>query len=373
MPAPKLSSSARVPLASASPASSKSTPSPAPSTKPKPLDMFATKEGAPSICTFDLHPRAGQAALKAAGLFKEFQKYSRPEGEAMKLIQPDDAPKEFDGEGLDRPEIDRVKLRDILLDSLEEGTVKWGKKVMRVEPDPSARANTPSFSPTSQPRRPSISSSARTSGITSIELWALDVDAKNPWLSEYIGKGSCFMFDEGRALQCQRQGTGACGIDFANPSETTRQEMVDKYWSDCSTDVKRVILSAKDELIPRKLYMLSVGIQWKSKLGVTLLGDAAHLMTPFAGVGVNVSLADAMDLAKAILRRKASVVAKVRSDGYNIGVAVEEYEKIFERGRMNAEKTRKNLGLHFSEKGGAEIAGRLSAHAEAMAKGDGRH
>lgn len=37
---------------------------------------------------------------------------------------------------------------------------------------------------------------------------------------------------------------------------------------------------------------------------------------------------------------------KNRSNAYNIGVAVEENKKeMFERGRMNAEKTRKNLGL----------------------------
>ncbi|GLI72760.1 hypothetical protein PoHVEF18_000942 [Penicillium ochrochloron] len=371
--------------------------------------------------TLDLHPRAGQAALKAAGLFDEFRKHSRPEGEAMKLIKPDGSilwddnktiasqatQRQVDGEGRDRPEIDRVKLRDILLSSLEEGTVKWGKKLMRVEPDPSTRGkHTIVFADFTTDTsidlligadgawskvRPLLTHEIPFySGITTIELWALDVDAQDPWLSDYIRKGSCFMFDEGRALQCQRQGTGAvrayaslrvpegwlddCGIDFSNAQGTTRQEMIDKYWSDCSADVKRVILSAKNELIPRKLYMLPVGIQWKSKLGATLLGDAAHLMTPFAGVGVNVALADAMDLAKAIVKRKESVVAKARSDAHNIGAAVEEYEKgMFERGRMNAEKTRKNLGLHFSAKGGEEMAARLRAHAEALkATGNGR-
>lgn len=91
--------------------------------------------------TLDLHPRAGQRALQEAGLIDEFKKYSRPEGEAMKLIKYDGSvlwdenvmgnvrPKDLS----DRPEIDRVKLRDILLDSLEEGIVNWGRKVMRVE------------------------------------------------------------------------------------------------------------------------------------------------------------------------------------------------------------------------------------------------
>ncbi|KAK1771969.1 hypothetical protein QBC33DRAFT_525299 [Phialemonium atrogriseum] len=361
--------------------------------------------------TLDLHPRAGQLALKEAGLFSEFQKHSRPEGEAMKLIRPDgsvlwddNGTGQAEAGGRDRPEIDRVKLRDILLDSLEEGTIKWGKKVMRTEPDASSpgKHNIVFSDYTSETGidllvgadgawskvRPLVTDEKPFySGISSIELWALDVDAKDPWLSSYIGKGSCFLFDEGRAMQCQRNGNGSirayaslrvpetwieeCGIDFANPV-TARQELVDRYWADCAEDVKRVILSAKDELIPRKMYMLPVGVKWESKPGVTLMGDAAHLMTPFAGVGVNVALADAMELARAIVKRKESVVAKVRSDAYNIGVAVEEYEKeMFERGRMNAEKTRKNLGLHFSAEGGQEMAGRLRAHAEAK-KAEGK-
>jgi len=359
--------------------------------------------------SLDLHPRTGQLALKEAGLLSEFQKHSRPEGEAMKLINldgsvlwDDNATPQFAEEKekaeRDRPEIDRVKLREILLDSLQEGTIKWGKKVMRAEPDAASPGKysivfSDYTSETSidllvgadgawSKVRPLLTDEKPFySGISSIELWSLDVDAKDPWLSSYIGKGSCFSFGEGRALQCQRNGNGSvrvyaslrvpetwveeCGIDFAN-SSTAREELVDKYWSDCSKDLKRVILSAKDELIPRKMYMLPVGIKWKSKQGVTLMGDAAHLMTPFAGVGVNVALADAMELGKAIVRRKESVVAKVRSDGYNIGIAVAEYEEgMFERGRMNAEKTKKNMGLHFSDNGGAEMAGRLRAHAQA--------
>ena len=84
--------------------------------------------------SLDLHPKAGQAALKAAGLFEQFQNYSRPEAQALKLVR-------YTGEVLidenvtgslrpveldDRPEIDRVKLRDILIGFVESADYPVG-------------------------------------------------------------------------------------------------------------------------------------------------------------------------------------------------------------------------------------------------------
>ena len=58
--------------------------------------------------------------------------------------------------------------------------------------------------------------------------------------------------------------------------------------------MKQVILEEGEELMPRKMWMLPVGVTWESRPGVTLLGDAAHLITPYAGVGVNVAMVDAL-------------------------------------------------------------------------------
>ena len=86
-------------------------------------------------------------------------------------------------------------------------------------------------------------------------------------------------------------------------------------------------------------------------------------MTPFAGVGVNVAMADAMELAKEVIQRKDSVTAKVFSDSYNISAAMKAYEaSMFERSKRDAQKTKKNLGLHFSAKGGDEMVSRLNQH-----------
>ena len=94
------------------------------------------------------------------------------------------------------------------------------------------------------------------------------------------------------------------------------------------------------------------------------MGDAAHLMTPFAGVGVNVAMADALGLARALLKRKADF-----DDGLGRGLksAVEEYEgEMFVRGRENMEKTWKGLEGHFSKDGIDERVKRLKQMAMQM-------
>lgn len=83
-------------------------------------------------------------------------------------------------------------------------------------------------------------------------------------------------------------------------------------------------------------------------------------MTPFAGVGVNVAMADALELAHALIARKDSIVAKAFSDSHNIAVAIQQYEtSMFERAEANAAKTAKGLKGHFSANGIEEMAARL--------------
>ncbi|NED80290.1 FAD-dependent monooxygenase, partial [Streptomyces sp. SID11233] len=76
----------------------------------------------------------GQPALAAAGLTAEFRRLVLEGRQAMRLLDRSrevlfEAPD--DGTG-DEPEVQRGELRQMLLDSLPRGTVRWGRKVTGV-------------------------------------------------------------------------------------------------------------------------------------------------------------------------------------------------------------------------------------------------
>lgn len=375
--------------------------------------------------TLDLHPQSGQAALKKSGLWKAFTERSRPESDVMKVVRNDgtvlwdgngadkrDVPEGPEGKFEGRPEIDRGVLKEILLEGLGggEASVKFGKKLAEVVPsqeevggeegskwdlrfaDSSVETGfdlvVGADGAWSKVRPVLTEEKPQFSGIICLELWALDVQARHPWMPGYVGMGSCFSFGEDRAIQIQRIGDGsirtyAClrkpekfwqesGIDWSKP-KAAREEYVKKFFADCGEDLKRMVLESDDEMILRTLYQLPVGFRWDPKPGVTLLGDAAHLMTPFGGVGVNAAMADALELGRAIVAfvSSANDDSLIHSDvlGYTGGAdgkslkdVVKEYEEnLFPRGEKFAAKTMQNVMKHFSATGSDDLAGRLRA------------
>lgn len=83
--------------------------------------------------TLDLHGPSGQLALKRAGLFDEFStKFARWDASCFRVLDPQGG-NVFYMEGRDAPEIDRLQLRQLLLDSLPAHKVRWGSPVASVE------------------------------------------------------------------------------------------------------------------------------------------------------------------------------------------------------------------------------------------------
>ncbi|MGK5544086.1 FAD-dependent oxidoreductase [Streptomyces sp. URMC 127] len=274
--------------------------------------------------TLDLHEGLGQLALEKAGLLAEFQALARPEGQAMCILDTDGTVLRDWRPGPDdlaNPEIDRGQLRDLLLGPLD---VQWGRDVTQVVPGTREGALV-HFADGRQEAfdlvigadgawsrvRPAVSSvTPHYTGVTLVETSLDDVDTRHPDLARLIGDGSLAVYGVNRALVAQRNSGGHVKVNaqFRAPldwhanvdlsdAEAVRSSLLALYdgWAAPVLD----LLHQGATFIHRPLYVLPVSHTWAHVSGVTLLGDAAHLMPPL-GAGANLAMLEGAELAESI-------------------------------------------------------------------------
>ncbi|ACU69737.1 monooxygenase FAD-binding [Catenulispora acidiphila DSM 44928] len=305
----------------------------------------------------DIHSGTGQRALREAGLIDQFHAIARGEGQDMRLLEPDgtllwqeDTP---DDAPLARPEVDRADLRGMLLDSLPDGTVRWGRAFASAE-DGMVRFADGSSAPYdllvgadgAESRVRALLTDARPAhtGQNIVELGIPDIDRTHPDLAAMVGRGNYWVLGDGQSLGAQRNGDGrvrvyasfhptpadwfaTSGIPFDDPA-AARERLLELF-SGWHAKFRALIAACDDTVQPRPLTTLPVGLTWPSKPGITLLGDAAHLMPP-VGQGANMALLDGALLALALA-----------SHPDDFSAAVKDYEtEMFERsakvGQMSA-------------------------------------
>ncbi|KAK4506670.1 hypothetical protein PRZ48_000402 [Zasmidium cellare] len=289
--------------------------------------------------SLDLHEKTGQAALQKANLFDEFLKYARYDGEALKICDKNllcyikqsggNSSKQKSTTG--RPEIDRPRLRELLFNSLPNGTVQWSKKLTHIEPDTLTLHFADGTTQTSfdlivgadgawSKVRPLLTSDKPFySGIAGHSASIPNALERYPDLHSLVNRGSVFAFSDGKSLAGQQQGDGSLNISTWSVRPSDWQSAYDvhdgaqvkdaarKEYADWDPRLKALIEAAEDDsFVPRDLYMLPVGNTFPHLKGLTLIGDAAHLATPFAGEGVNLAFEDSMRLAEAIIRASST-------------------------------------------------------------------
>lgn len=339
--------------------------------------------------SLDLHTETGLAALKKADLWDEAFKHLRYDGEELRIgdknatimmhvndsSKPKTAAAKYDYE---RPEIDREVLKDILLKSIKPEWVKWGKTLQSIEPSTgilSFRDGTTAGpfdlvvgadGAWSKVRHVLTDVRPQYAGICGFEGRIVRPDEFYPELSKMVGRGSYFAYSDCKMLSTQRMGTGNLKVgmwlkkadganypaDMINAYGANEEELKEKileHYQDWDPKMKQWI-QVCGQIRGWPLYELPVGHTWEHKKGFTLIGDAASLMTPFAGEGVNKAMKDALELAEALEK-----ALEGKSNGDSDIVADDEVRKyevnMFPRAKKYQMRTMQNKTAMFSPNG----------------------
>ena len=282
----------------------------------------------------DIHAHNGQKALEAAGLTDAFRAIIHEGGAASRVLDKDGTvlfEDIDDGQG-GRPEVLRGDLRRILLDSLPEGTVQWGRKLTGVTPLGDGRHRL-AFADGARVEsdllvgadgawsrvRPLLSDAVPDyAGIAFVETWLHDADVRHPAAAQVVGGGALYAGAPGQAIAAHREAGNVihtyvqlkrpakwfAGIDFDNAAAATRAIAAEfAGWAPALT---ALITEGDVPPVLRPIHALPDAHRWDRVPGVTLLGDAAHLMPP-SGEGANLAMFDGAELAAAIVAHPGDI------------------------------------------------------------------
>ncbi|WP_407554328.1 FAD-dependent monooxygenase [Streptomyces sp. Pv4-95] len=304
----------------------------------RPVTVFereASADARPHGGTLELRAAFGRAALFEAGLDDEFRALARPGGREVRLLDRTGAllHRELPADGVDDgAEIDRADLRRLLLDSLAPGTVRWGRYLSTLHPlgDGTHKAvfdggHAETFDLVigadgawSRVRPLLTDDSPHYSGVTFVEAGFDDVDARHPAVARLVGDGSMLALSGDRGLIAHRdhrdghdrirayiafRGSQDWMLDRGvnvHDAEDVRAALLDAF-ADWDSTLLALLRENDGGFLNQPLFALPPHT-WPHTPGLTLLGDAAHLMTPFSGKGADLALLDGCDLARSLTR-----------------------------------------------------------------------
>ncbi|KAL2041590.1 hypothetical protein N7G274_005972 [Stereocaulon virgatum] len=327
--------------------------------------------------TLALKSDCGIKALQEAGVYEEFTKHASYDGESLmvtdKKLKPylrlKSQPPQDKHTPHGKPVIDRGQLRQLLVESLPPEVIRWGCRLRHIDPDNlalhfdhgveqgydlvvGADGAWSRVRPLLTDVKPDYV------GLGGFDLIVAKPEERYPELHKLVNRGTIFAFSDGKAIFGQQKGDGSiivsaygardqgwkdtCGYPIDNGAEV--KKAIEKDVADWAEPLVDLVHAAGEEnIIPRSIYTLPVGHRWEHHPGTTLIGDAAHLMTPYAGKGTDAALVDAMNLAHTIIEN-----AHTENPLANLDAGVQEFEEeMFDRAAVVQEHSNTNMDLMF--------------------------
>jgi 2-polyprenyl-6-methoxyphenol hydroxylase-like FAD-dependent oxidoreductase len=289
------------------------------------LNKDARMQGA----TLDLHEESGLKALQHAGLMKAFKANYRPGADRLRIIDKEANIIFEDDEDTQtlRPEIDRGPLQNILLNSLQPDTVVWDSHFLTLKSEGAGwkldfKNGTSAYAdiviaadganskvrPYITPIKPFYA------GVTVVEGAIYNSAITSPKIHKLLNGGKIFAMGDEKSLIVSSKGDGSlvfytsfkanenwvreCGMDFTDKAQVlnwfkTDYAAWDNIWQE-------LFENASSDFVPRPQYCMPLEQTWQALPNITMLGDAAHLMPPFAGEGVNMAMLDALELSQCL-------------------------------------------------------------------------
>ncbi len=335
-------------------------------------DSTVRQQGA----TLDLHYESGLKALRESGLIEEFRRNYRPD--AGRLIVTDNYAKihladnslivEEDINDVNtRPEIDRGPLRELLINSLQDDTISWNSKFTELKAFEEgwelffengniayADVVVAADGANSKLRKYITDIQPIYSDVTIVEGNIYNASVNAPKLWKLTNGGKVFAIWDKKTIILSAKGDGSlsfytgtredanwvntCGIDFEN-----KDQVFDWFkirFSDWGNEWHELFRSDELWFVPRPQYHFPLNQSWQAIPNLTIIGDAAHRMPPYAGEGVNQAMCDAVDLYEALCKENYSSILE----------AIASFErKMFVRTSQVTKETLENTEAFHSE------------------------